>query len=79
MSEPYFQGAARYWNGTVYDDIGRITAMESASGDDFLREYGSAAAQCGVSGAHAVRTNNAEGQARFELRDSPRCSARSGS
>ncbi|MEJ2384867.1 MAG: FG-GAP-like repeat-containing protein, partial [Xanthomonadales bacterium] len=69
VSEPYFQGDARYWNRTVYDAIGRTVALESAAGDDFERDHGSAAVHCGVAGAHGARTVNSAGQARLELRN----------
>ncbi len=38
-SEPYFAGDSRYWNITGYDDLGRITGVLSAGGDDMAQDY----------------------------------------
>ncbi|MEE4217033.1 MAG: RHS repeat-associated core domain-containing protein [Xanthomonadales bacterium] len=70
VSEPYFQGDARYWNTTGYDPIGRILEVESAGGDDLFMAYGaSASAHCGVTSPHALETTNGLGHKQLEVRN----------
>ncbi len=52
VSEPYFTGQTRYWNLTAYDDLGRVTAVLSAGGDDVTQDYDNQAANTCARRAH---------------------------
>jgi len=70
ISEPYFAGATRYWNQTAYDDLGRVTAVLSAAGDDTTRDYDNQAGNtCTASGAGVMLTTNGLGQDRVEFKN----------
>lgn len=69
-TEPYFAGEPRFWNSVEYDALGRITAMQSADGDQLKQFYDEqVAGACGISGPRAVLAENAKQQDRIEVRD----------
>ena len=70
ISEPYLAGATRYWNQTAYDDLGRVTAVLSAAGDDTTRDYDNQADNtCIASGTGVMLTTNGLGQDRVEIKN----------
>ena len=70
ISEPYFENSSRFWNGTSYDTIGRVTGLMSASGDDFIIEYDDQAGiACAASGPGVVVKTNALGQKSTEVKN----------
>ncbi len=70
ISEPYFAGATRHWNFTGYDDLGRITGVISAGGDDLSQDYdGLAANQCVAAAPRVTLISNGLNQKRVEIRN----------
>ena len=70
VSEPYLAGNQRYWNINSYDDLGRITAVLSAGGDDITHDYDSRAAnQCFAAASRVTVINNGLNQQRVEVRN----------
>ena len=70
VSEPYFAGNQRYWNITAYDDLGRITAVLSAGGDDLTHDYDSRAGnRCTAAAPRVTVINNGLNQQRVEVRN----------
>jgi YD repeat-containing protein len=70
VSEPYFAGAAVYWNHTTYDALGRIDSVLAADGNDLTYDYDSAASLCSQAGAaRQVRTTNGLEQQQLEVQN----------
>ena len=68
VSEPYLSGQARYWNITLYDQLGRISLVDAAGGNDVSMAYGAdVSGRCGVDSPFAVETINGLGQSRIEV------------
>lgn len=70
VSEPYFKDDARYWNETAYDQLGRVTGLLSAGGDDISINYDEQAANtCTTADSSVVVTTNALGQQTTEVKN----------
>ncbi len=70
VSEPYFAGETVYWNETAYDALGRISAVESADGNDLVYDYDEASGFCGQPGsARQILVTNGLQQKQLEIRN----------
>src|SRR5690606_6020692 len=69
VSEPYFSGTP-FWSNTDYDDLGRVTAIMSAAGDDVLHSYDvNAGNACVSGGAHKLRVTNGLGRQQVQVKN----------
>ena len=70
VSEPYFAGDTRYWNVTGYDNLGRITAVLAAGGEDITRDYDNRASnKCIAAAPHVTVITNGLNQQRIEVKN----------
>jgi len=70
VSEPYFAGDSRYWNVTGYDDLGRITGVMSAGGDDISQDYDNRAVnKCITATPRVTVITNRLNQQRIEVKN----------
>jgi len=70
VSEPYYSSDSSYWSYMDYDELGRVTSVDSATGDDQLIAYDSGVSTtCTSESTRVVKTTNGLGQERIEIKN----------